>query len=98
MFDIIGTFRGKAPPSQYIPQMLPIILSIFLTFLPDNIKNTLFIGQKSQKDALCYIRNLRKINFLAIFTSNCSHNGTFSKGFKRFDISKNTHYRAKKSI
>ena len=49
-------------------QIAPLISSNFLSFFPDKLKNTL--NYRSKKS-----RNLRKMNFWAFFTSNCSDNG-----------------------
>ena len=36
--------------SQYVPQIAPILSTIFFDFLPDNLKNTLvYLSKKSTK-------------------------------------------------
>ena len=55
------------PKSHFVPQISPRISSILLTFMPYNLKNTIDYRSKSQKSAMSYSLNLRKIYFLGIF-------------------------------
>ena len=51
--EIQRNIRGIPPPqkkkNQYVPQIAPIISGNFLTFLPDNLKNTLDYQSKKSK-------------------------------------------------